>query len=169
MIDRTLFRSINVSAQGLSVQRTRMNVIAENLANVDTTRTEDGSPYRRKIVQVAQGQPGQQSNFVDIFQQNRIEMAKTSDAHISSRPFKSIDTVDPQAGVHVRDIAADPSPFRQVFDPAHPEANSDGFVQMPNINPIQEMMEMITASRAFEANITALNNSKEMIRNALKI
>jgi len=107
--------------------------------------------------------------FVDVFQQNRLEMKETNEGHLPSIPFRSIGDAPPTRGVHVREIVQDPSEFRLVFDPAHPDANDDGFVQMPNINPIQEMMDLITASRAFEANITALNNSKDMIRNALRI
>jgi len=148
-----------------------MNVVSENLANVDTTRTEDGTPYRRQLVQVAQGREREvQQRFGEVFQQNRLEMTKTSEAHRAAIPFRSlVEPPPPKQGVHVADIVSDPSPFRLVFDPAHPDANGDGFVEMPNINPIQEMMDLITASRAFEANITALNSSKEMIRNALRI
>ena len=166
MIERSIFSAINTSAQGLSVQRTRMNVVAENLANVDTTRTEDGGPFRRKLVQVAQGNGEQQVK--DVFQPNRLEMRQTNDAHKPAVPFRSSVEV-PTKGVHVRTIVEDPSEFRLVHDPAHPDADIDGFVRMPNINVVQEMMELITATRAFEANITAINSSKEMIRAALRI
>ena len=165
-VTRSLFASMNISAQGLSVQRTRMNAVSENLANVDTTRTEDGGPYRRKIVQIERGRQGEQ--FADIFENPRIDMSESTNAHFPAQPFKSI--VDhPKYGVHVSDIVEDPSPFRMVYDPAHPDANSEGYVAMPNINPVQEMIDLITASRSYEANVTALNTAKDMIRNALKI
>lgn len=166
MIYKSLFHSMNISAQGLSVQRTRMNVVSENLANVDTTKTENGTPYRRKIVQVAQGRKGQQ--FADVLEKNRIEMAESEKAHYPAQPFKKL-TDSPRYGVHVDNIIEDPSVFKLVYDPAHPDANQDGYVEMPNINPVQEMIELITASRSYEANVTALNSAKEMVRNALKI
>ena len=166
MIYKSLFHAMNISAQGLSVQRTRMNVIAENLANVDTTKTEDGGPYRRKLVQLEQGVKGER--FVDVFQKNQIDMKETNKAHKPSVPFRKI-AEEPKYGVHVSDIVKDPSAFKQIYDPYHPDANEDGYVSMPNINTVQEMIDMITASRSYEANVTALNNSKDMIRNALKI
>ena len=165
-VTRSLFSTMGLSAQGLSVQRTRMNTIAENLANVDTTKTEDGGPYRRKIVQIQQGKEGER--FSDVFQDPRIEMNKSEDSHFPTQPFRFL--VDqPRFGVHVNEIIRDPSPFKMVYDPSHPDANPEGYVAMPNINPVQEMIDMITASRSYEANVTALNSSKDMIRNALKI
>ena len=165
-VSRSLFSSMGISAQGLSVQRTRMNTVSENLANVDTTRTEDGTPYRRKIVQIERGRQGEQ--FADIFQDPRIEMSEPKSAHFPAQPFRHI--VDhPRFGTHVRDIIEDPSPFKMVFDPAHPDANDEGYVAMPNINPVQEMIDLITASRSYEANVTALNTAKDMVRNALRI
>ena len=165
-INRSLFASMNISAEGLSVQRTRMNKISENLANVDTTRTENGTPYRRQIVQIERGRKGEQ--FADIFENPRIEMNESVDAHFPAQPFKHI-VEHPKYGVHVSGIIEDPSPFRMVYDPAHPDANEDGYVAMPNINPVQEMIDLITASRSYEANVTALNTAKDMVRNALKI
>ena len=165
-INRSIFRAMDNSAMGLAVQRTRMNVISENLANVDTTRTPEGGPFRRKLVQIEQGRPGEK--FADVFQKPRIEMKEPNDKHIEAKPFRHIVSPAPW-GVHVAEITRDPSAFRMVFDPHHPDANEEGFVAMPNINPVQEMIDLITASRAFEANVTAINASKDMVRNALRI
>jgi len=168
MIHRSLFQSIDISAQGLSVQRTRMNVVSENIANVDTTRTENGDPYRRKLVQVSQSTV-EHEKFSDYFQKNKIELTETKDVHLPAVPFKHTEEVKPQCGVHVSGIIEDQSEFKLIYDPAHPDANSEGYVRMPNINYVQEMIELMTASRSYEANITALNSSKEMIRAALRI
>lgn len=172
MIYKSLFHSMNISAQGLSVQRTRMNVVSENIANVDTTRTDAGTPYRRKIVQIEHGKheygEPRFPNFKEVLQKNRLEMEGTSGKHYPAQPFKKL-TDESKYGVHVAEIIEDPSAFRMVYDPAHPDANGEGYVAMPNINPVQEMIDLITASRGYEANVTALNSSKDMIRNALKI
>ncbi len=172
MIYKSLFHSMNISAQGLSVQRTRMNVVSENLANVDTTKTKDGGPYRRKIVQIGNGklEPGEIKlpQFKEILQENKIKMDKTRDGHYPDQPFKKLSD-ETAYGVHVSNIIEDPSALRMVYDPVHPDANAEGYVAMPNINPVQEMIDLITASRSYEANVTALNSAKDMIRNALKI
>jgi len=158
---------MNISAQGLSVQRTKMNTISENLANVDTTRTEEGGPYRRKLVTIATG--NNDDRFKDILIKHRLELTQTNEHHRPEKPYHTTEALEYRYGVEVDDIVEDPSEFKLVFDPSHPDANADGYVQMPNINTVQEMIDMITASRSYEANITALNNAKEMIRNALKI
>ena len=165
-ISRSLFSSMSISAQGLSTQRTRMNTISENLANVDTTKTENGTAYRRKIVQMERGTVNEQ--FVHVFEDPRIKLQETSNSHIPTQPFVHRQD-QPKYGVYVSDIIEDPSPFRLVYDPAHPDANEDGYVEMPNINTVQEMIDMITASRSYEANVTALNTAKDMVRNALRI
>jgi flagellar basal-body rod protein FlgC len=144
-----------------------MNIISENLANVDTTKTADGGPYRRQLVQIRNGQPG--ARFEDYFEDPRIKMTETQPNHKPEKPFRFLGEPGPQYGVHVEDIVKDPSAFKLVYDPAHPDANADGYVEMPNINTVQEMIDLIAASRSFEANVTALNSSKEMIRNALRI
>ena len=168
MIHKSLFHSMDISAQGLSVQRTRMNVVSENLANVDTTRTETGDPYRRKLVQVEHGSVGHEK-FSKIFEKNTIELTETNEKHKPAVPFfKGCEPI-PDCGVRVNGIVEDPSEFKLVFDPAHPDANSEGYVRMPNINPVQEMIDLITASRSYEANITALNSAKDMVRAALRI
>jgi len=167
MIYKSLFHSMDISAQGLSVQRTKMNTISENLANVDTTRTEDGSPYRRKLVTIATG--NNDEAFKDILIKHRLDLTQTNEHHRPEKPYHTTEPIEFHYGVKVDDIVQDPSEFKLVYDPAHPDANEDGYVQMPNINTVQEMIDLITASRSYEANITALNSAKEMVRNALKI
>jgi flagellar basal-body rod protein FlgC len=143
----TLFNSINISASALSAERIRMDVIAKNIANANTTRTSGGSPYRRQMV---------------VFEENK------------QKPFsKYLSDASKQLlqgkGVKVSGIVEDDRPFKKVYDPGHPDANEEGYVLMPNVDTVSEMVDMISATRAYEANITAINSSKSMIMKALEI
>lgn len=131
------FNVFTVSASALESQRQRMNVIASNMANVHSTRTEEGGPYRRKDV---------------VF----------SAMAIHSNP-------DNLAGVKVVDIAADSTPFRKIYEPGHPDADQDGYVAMPNINIIEEMVNMMMAFRAYEASVSTFNTSKAMVLKTLEL
>ena len=162
----SLFASMNISASGLSTQRTRINTISQNIANVDTTRTPDGTPYRRKIAMVASGQKGKK--FSEIFFDNKLAMDKTSPNHKNDKPFREPNNTNLD-GVHVDKIVQDSSPFRMIYDPSNPDADKNGYVAKPNVNIVQEMTELITATRSYEANVTAINSSKEMIKKALLI
>ncbi|MGI6083825.1 MAG: flagellar basal body rod protein FlgC [Acetivibrionales bacterium] len=144
-----LFNSFNISASALTAQRLRMDVISQNIANVNTTRTEDGTPYRRKTV---------------VFQEKEmnIPFSQYLSEESRSRFLKG-------GGVRVTQITEDPTPFKEVYDPSHPDADENGIVRMPNIEIVTEMVNMISATRAYEANITALNASKSMAAKALEI
>ena len=131
-----LFDALNVSASGMSAERLRMDVIASNLANANTTRGVDGRPYQRKEVVLEQGGSS--------FQQ-------------------ALD------GVKVAGVVADPSPARRVYDPGHPDADPQGFVSLPNVTPVTEMVDMITASRGYEANVQAMNAAKSMFTKTLDV
>lgn len=142
----SLFNTMNTSASGLTAQRLRLDVISENIANVSTTRTSSGDPYRRKDVVLA----SRNSNNFDKFFKNSLKASN-------------------QRGVKVNKIVEDQSPFIEVYQPGHPDADENGIVRMPNVEIVQEMVNMISASRAYEANITALNNTKSMAMKALEI
>jgi len=142
------FDSINTSASGLTAQRLRMDTISQNIANVSTTRSSDGLPYRRKTV-VFEERDGNTA-FSDVL--NR-QMDKNSVGN----------------GVRVVGIVEDKEPFKRVYDPSHPDANKEGYVLMPNVDTITEMVNMISATRSYEANVTALNSSKSMALKALDI
>ncbi|MGC9324318.1 MAG: flagellar basal body rod protein FlgC [Desulfomonilia bacterium] len=129
-----LFTAMDITASGLRAQRTRMNVIASNIANAHTTRTPEGGPYRRRDV---------------IFRENSFEGALSS--------------------VEVSSIAPDPTPGKRVYDPQNPDADEQGYVTMPNVNLMEEMVNMIGASRAFEANTTAIKTQTDMALKALQI
>lgn len=137
---------IDICASGLTAQRLRMDTIANNLANATTTRTAKGGPYRRQMVVFeARSAPGQ--NFEKILN----------------------DEINNYGGVRVKAIKEDNSPFRRVYDPSHPDADKDGYVNYPNVNVVQEMVDMISATRSYEANVTALNSIKNMAAKALEI
>lgn len=141
-----LFDSLTTSASGLTAQRLRMNTIASNLANAHTTRTEDGGPYQRKDVVFA-AKPVT-SGFRDILR-NRLEKGLT--------------------GVKVVNVINDTKPPVTKFDPSHPDADEKGYVRLPNINLMEEMVNMMSATRSYEANVTAIKASKSMAQKALEI
>lgn len=144
-----LFNSFNISASALTAQRLRMDVIAQNIANVNTTRTEDGTPYRRKTI---------------VFQEKEADISFAQYLSEQSRQRYLAG-----GGVRVTAVVEDPSPFREVYDPSHPDADENGIVRMPNVEIVTEMVNMISATRAYEANVTALNASKSMASKALEI
>lgn len=140
-----IFTSIDIASSGLTAERVRMDVISENVANANTTRTESGEAFRRKFP---------------------VFMAREEHPN----PFRR-DGAWPSEGrgVKVVGIARDPSPFRRVHDPSHPDADAQGYVSLPNVNMVTEMVNLITASRAYEANSTVVNAAKGMIMKALEI
>ncbi len=160
-----LFAGLNVSAQGLSAQRKRMNAIANNIANAETTRTEDGTPYRRKMVTVesASGQP-----FTDTFHKTGLQLDTTNASHLSPGGFQFRAEGNLPGSVEAAE-AEDSSDFKLIHDPTHPDADENGYVKMPNVNIITEMVDMMSASRAYEANITVINAQKQMAKDSLEI
>jgi flagellar basal-body rod protein FlgC len=141
-----MFGAIDAAASGLTAERLRMDVISNNIANANTTRTAEGGPYRRQLV-VFEPRTGNSSPFSQMLTQQ----------------------MEAGNGVKVVGIVKDQSPLRMVYDPNHPDANKDGYVAMPNINIVSEMVDMITATRAYEANVTAVNTAKSMAMKALEI
>jgi flagellar basal-body rod protein FlgC len=138
------FNSLRISASGLSAERLRMDTIASNIANVTTTRGEDGQPYKRKIA---------------VFQENL-------ERELNNKTGKTEETM---LGVKAVGIEEDASELRRVYDPSHPDADEEGYVEMPNVNILNEMADMISATRAYEANVTAMNATKGMFLKALEI
>lgn len=146
----SIFGSLDISASALSAERLRMDVTAENLANAQSTRTANGGPYRRKeVVLEAAGDGG----FAGALASARAAGANGA----------------PAGGVRVSGIVEDQSPNRLVYDPGNPDANAQGYVSMPNVNPVTEMVDLISASRSYEANVTAMQTSKQMFTKTLDI
>ena len=140
-----LLQAMKISSTGLTAQRRKMNVVSENLANVETTRTAGGGPYRRKMVILA-AKPSERFGGV----LGRIQ--------------------EREAGVIVEEVIASQEDFRLVYNPSHPDADPDsGYVSMPNVNLLTEIADMIAARRAYDASITAISNTKSMILKALEI
>ena len=133
------FAAMDVSASGLGAERTRMNVAASNLANAQTTKSAGGGPYQRRDV---------------VLESIEEQSAQGSNA---------------VRGVAVQQISQDNKPPRLEYDPGHPDANAQGYVAYPNINPVEEMVDMITASRAYEAGVTALSSAVTMAETAISI
>ncbi|MBW7995063.1 MAG: flagellar basal body rod protein FlgC [Candidatus Glassbacteria bacterium] len=158
-----IFSGLNISATGMSLQRTRMNTIAQNIANAETTRTDQGGPYRRKFVVSREAEPTVFPKYVE----NDIRLRQTSAKHYEDEPIR--DETPVPSGTEVVEIVEDLAPPRLVYDPSHPDANEQGYVAKPNINTVTEMVDMISAARAYEANLTALNAAKDMNRKALEI
>jgi len=161
-----MFSSIRISASGMRGQRTRMDVVARNLANAETTRTADGTPYRRQraiFEQVLGEKTGYSRQSLGL----DSRLARTNPAHMSETVNVTRET---GGGIESRvQVTPDSSEFRVVYDPGHPDADEGGYVLMPNVNPISEMVDMITASRAYEANVSAVQTAKDMFNDALKI
>lgn len=138
--------TLNISASALTAQRTRMNIISANLANINTTRTAEGGPYRRKDVVFAARPPA--PSF-----QNELEMTLSETSGM----------------VAVSGIIEDPRPPLQKYAPEHPDADASGYIRTPNIKLVEEMVNMIAASRSYEASLTAVDATKKMSLKALEI
>ncbi len=140
------FTAIKISGSGLSAQRYRLNIISSNLANIQTTRTPQGGPYRRKDV---------------VFE--AVPIVSSFDRTLSDAMRSTLD------GVRVQRVINDPTPFKLVYDPGHPDADKNGYVKMPNVNTVEEMVNLINATRSYEANIAAIDAAKNMALKALEI
>lgn len=142
----SFLRSLDIAGSGLTASRLRMDIISENMANVETTRTENGGPYRRKMVVY---RPINGSSFHQMLD-GKLQQVRN-------------------AGVQVTQIVEDPSEFTPVYNPEHPDANEDGYVLMPNVNPVKETLDMMAATRSYDLNVTAVNAIKTMASKALEI
>lgn len=141
-----MFDSINISVSALTAQKTRIDIISKNMANVNTTRSTGGMPYRRQMV---------------VFEEQRgPSFSSYLEKHTNRFNGK---------GVEISEIVEDTTPFKLKYEPGHPDANEDGYVMLPNVDMVTEMVNMIDAQRAYEANITAINGTKSMLMKALEI
>ena len=135
---------LKIGASALNATRVRMETIASNLANVNTTRTEEGGPYQKKEVTFVPTDVSDPKNFGRMLSE-RVE------------------------GVKVEDVRTSAKPFQKVFDPGHPDADGEGYVMFPNVNLMEEMADMMVATRAYEANVNVVNTTKDMFLKALEI
>ena len=160
------FPGFNISAKGLSIQRNKMNIIAENIANSDV-RNANGIPYKRKFLTIIQKQDPFQ--FQGIPPQSTLRLNTTDEAHISNTPDITLNQYGGDDSNLVANQQQDNSPGEIVYMPDSPYADEKGYVQMSNVNIIDEMVQMIAATRSYEANLTALNSSKQMAKDSLEI
>jgi flagellar basal-body rod protein FlgC len=144
-----MFDGLEISASGLTAERMRMDVVAQNLANAQTTRGADGQPYRRQEVVLQERTP-------------------TSGFGAALAGAMGGRTGTP-GGVQVAQIAKDQTPLKRVYDPGHPDADANGYVQMPNVDSVSEMVDLISAQRAYEANVTAMQAAKQMFSKTLEL
>jgi len=156
----------NISAKGLSIQREKMNIIAENIANADTIRGENGQPYKRKYLTVEQKPDAFQ--FIGSQNQPTIRLNTSNENHISTSA--SVINQIPGGENNLNSaVNEDKTTGEIVYMPDHPYADENGYVEMTNVNIITEMVEMIAATRSYEANLTALNASKQIAKDSLEI
>lgn len=142
------FNTLNISATGLTAERLRMDIISQNVSNANTTRTAAGTPYRRKVPIFKTQQP-------NTFDQLLSKLTNTGEMVNN--------------GVEVVGIEEDMSPFKQEYNPSHPDADENGYVLLPNVNVVNEMINLISASRAYESNVTVINSAKSMAMKSLEI
>lgn len=146
----SIFTALNISASGMTAQQLRSDIIAQNIANVSTTRTEDGTPYRRKNVIFMEKSPTNTASFNSVL--------RAASKNIAGQ------------GVKVTKITEDnETAMKMVYDPSHPDADENGYVTYPNVNVITEMTDLIDASRSYEANITSFNATKAMLAKGLEV
>ncbi|HEY8966584.1 MAG TPA: flagellar basal body rod protein FlgC [Candidatus Methylacidiphilales bacterium] len=139
-----LIPAIDISSSGLQAERTRLEIVASNITNSVTTRGPDGQPYRRKEVV-----------FAPVLDQ--------------AQQAGGIGAGQKVSGVRVAKIVDDPTPFQKIYNPGHPHADAQGFVKMPNVNVVDEMVDMMTATRAYEANLEVIKNGRQMVSRAIQI
>ncbi|WP_077367440.1 flagellar basal body rod protein FlgC [Anaerosalibacter sp. Marseille-P3206] len=141
-----MFDSININATGLTAQKTRIDIISKNMTNAETTRGTGGMPYRRQMV---------------VFQEKK---STPFEYYLSQKTNKFNG-----GGVKITDIVEDTTPFKLVYEPGHPDADENGYVKMPNVEMVKEMVDLIDAQRAYEANITAMNATKTLLMKSMEI
>lgn len=141
--------TLNISGSGMTAQRLRLDVVADNIANMQTTRTENGGPYRRKMVVLEAQQPSFQQIMEGVINGQQVNPAGD--------------------GVRAVAVIEDQTELSPVYDPTHPDANEDGYVMMPNVDLVKETADAMAASQAYQANITAFNTTEQMAQSALEI
>lgn len=163
MPDMGIFNSLEISASGLAAQRLRLNVIANNIANASVTKTPQGGPYRRQVADFRAALDGPRI-LVPSGPASPSAGVKAGPAQVAAERYQVL-----PAGVEVGEVKDDPSELPMVYDPGHPDADEKGYVRMPNVNPVTEMMDLMSASRAYEANVTALTVARDMANKTLEI
>ncbi len=150
--------ALNISASGMTAERMRLDVASENISNLNTTRTEDGGPYKRKMVV-----------FETVKNRNFQQVLNGAARGARGRNGQKIGSIGAAGGVRVAEILEDDRDFKPVYDPLHSDADIDGYVMMPNVDLVKETIDAMSASRGYDANLTAFNAMKAMASKALEI
>ncbi|MEY8319564.1 flagellar basal body rod protein FlgC [Lachnospiraceae bacterium 46-61] len=150
--------ALNISASGMTAERMRLDITSENISNLNTTRTEDGGPYKRKMVV-----------FETVKDRNFQQVLNGAARGVRGRNGQKIGSIGAAGGVRVAEILEDDRDFKPVYDPLHPDADIDGYVMMPNVDLVKETIDAMSASRGYDANLTAFNAMKAMASKALEI
>lgn len=157
-----------ISAKGLSIQRKKMNLIAENIANAENIRTSDGQAYQRKYMVVSSNSSLSQTISNNNIGGNMMKLRTSNAEHFSAPVFQHSISRSSNDNLNF-EILKDDKVGEIIFMPNHPDADEKGYVQMSNVSIVEEMVEMIAATRSYEANLTALEASKEMAKDSLRI
>lgn len=150
--------ALNISASGMTAERMRLDVASENITNLKTTRTEDGGPYKRKMVV-----------FETVKERSFQDVLNGAARGVRDRNGRQIGSIGSAGGVRVSEIVEDDRDFKPVYDPLHPDADVDGYVMMPNVDLVKETIDAMSATRGYDANLTAFNAIKTMASKALEI
>ena len=160
------FSTFKISSAALSAEKKQLNLTAENIANATTTRTADGTPYKRKILVKEMNDRG--NHFSNVLRNARLQLRTSSGHHFSKANFHARGAAAGEY-VNIKTTVEEIDNFKQIYDPDHPDANEEGIVLFPEINVIKEMLELISASHSYEANITIMNATKSIARRSLEI
>lgn len=161
-----ILNAIELSSKGLSIQRSKMNVVAQNIANAETTETQKGGPYRRRRVLVNEHKIS--GNFNSYLKKAGLRLSRTNPNHIPTKA-KRITGKSNLSSVDMKVVTDPESGHKLVYDPTHPDANDKGYVKYPDIEIVNEMVDMMVAARAYEANTVAISTAKKMAEEALDI
>ncbi len=159
----SFLNGFDISGYGLSAQRFRINLISSNIANANTTRTDEGGPYRRREVIF------KAVDFSDLLTQQLQKNGYLQNENPIDDPAAQMLPKPPLMSVRVDKIIRDDSPFKLRFDPSHPDADENGYVALPNVNPVIEMADLIEATRAYQANVAAYQSTKTMAQSAIDL
>jgi len=166
-MSNVIFGVMRTIGGGLTAQRKRMEAIASNIANSETTRTENGLPYRKQTVRITQADEAKETRVA--IHRPRLGLRTTSPAHMSGGGVAKMDAVSSEEVIKSEIVESPPDRVKYVYDPQHPDADADGFVAYPDVNPVEEMVDMMAATRAYEANLAAMDAFKSMVEKALEI
>jgi len=166
-MSKDLFGAMGISAAGLSAQRKRMETIAKNIANAETTRSEEGGPYKRRRVAIESSEGSAPSR--PRAAEHRVSLSRTSPGHLGGSERRRSASAGEGPSLDAREVVDENAGVNLLFDPSHPDADEKGYVRMPDINTVTEMVDMVAATRAYEANLAAMKAYQSMVTKSLEI